>query len=602
MILQALYDYYHRKAAQDSDSIAPLGFQYKEIPFLIVIDENGQFIQLEDTREGDGKKKRAKSFLVPQEVKRTSGVAANLLWDKPDYVLGYAGENTKLEKLEKTHAAFVDKIKLFGASSSSPIPVEAVLKFLGAVGSEAVKFQITSDPVWPEILANQNSFLSFRLKNKPYSVCEDPEIFSLLKAYFQGQALEDPEQFSVCLVSGQKDKIELTHPSIKGVLGGQTSGVNIVSFNLDAACSFGKKQGENAPVGHKTAIAYTSALNLLLGKDSRQKLQMSGTSVVFWAERESEHGTLMEDRFADLFTDDKDNPDLGVEAVNVIHQSPWTGKSASINTSGNRFFVLGLSPNAARVSIRFFHVLSLEGLSQNIRQHFEDLAICHSPKERAILPLRQLIRQLCLQGDLKNAPPNLEGAFFESIVVGAPYPLSILQAVVRRIRAEQAGEHVSVNYARAALLKGFLNRWYRREKSGKEFTVSLDETNTGIGYCLGRLFALLERIQENASGISTVRERFYGSASSTPAVAFPQLLKLKNHHLAKMDAPGKVIYFERLLASVMSHIQDGFPTHLSLFEQGAFSVGYYHQRQALFQKKDNSEQTILSEESNELLV
>lgn len=602
MILQALYDYYHRKAAQDSESIAPLGFQYKEIPFLIVIDENGKFIQLEDTREGEGKKKRAKSYLVPQEVKRTSGVSANLLWDKPDYVLAYAVENQKMEKLEKAHAAFVDKIKLLKALCASTVALEAVLSFLEAAGSEGVQSQIITDPVWAEIVANQNSFLSFRLKGKPYSVCEDPEVFSLLQDYIQGQAMDDSGQLSVCLVSGQQDKIELTHPSIKGVLGGQTSGVNIVSFNLDAACSFGKKQGENAPIGHKTAIAYTSALNLLLGKDSRQKLQLSGTCVVFWAERESEQASLLEDRFADLFSDDKDNPDLGVEAVNVMYLNPWTGINGSTISSDNRFFVLGLSPNAARVSIRFFHVLSLEGLFQNIRQHFEDLAICHSPKERAILPLRQLIRQLCLQGDLKNAPPNLEGAFFESVVVGAPYPLSILQAVVRRIRAEQAGEYSSVNYARAALLKGFLNRWYRKEQSGKEFTVSLDEANAGVGYCLGRLFALLEKIQEDASGISTVRERFYGSASSTPAVAFPQLLKLKNHHLAKMDSHGKVVYFEKLLANVMSHVKEGFPTHLSLFEQGAFSVGYYHQRQALFQKKDKAEGDALQEEQPVLTV
>jgi CRISPR-associated protein Csd1 len=269
-----------------------------------------------------------------------------------------------------------------------------------------------------------------------------------------------------------------------------------------------------------------------------------------------------------------------------LYASPWAGRT-SAHEASNRFFILGLSPNKARLSIRFFHVLPLDALEQHIRQHFEDLAICRSPKDREILPLRRLIQELCLQHKLDNAPPNLEGAFFESIILGTPYPLSILQTLVRRIRAEQAGEYSSVSYPRAALLKGFLNRWYRYHKqSEKEFNVSLDESNEGIGYCLGRLFAVLEKIQEDASGIATIRERYYGSASSTPAVAFPQLLKLKNHHLAKIDARGKVIHFEKLLGQVMNNLQDSFPTHLSLFEQGAFSVGYYHQRQAFFQKKE----------------
>ncbi len=583
MILQALYEYYHRKAASSEDEIAPIGFQYKEIPFLVVIDENGQFVHLEDTREGDGKKKRAKSFRVPQEIKRTSGVAANLLWDKPDYLLGYVDteESKKKLKAEKAHTAFIEKITTLCSQEDLPQPLQAVQKFLSHVPLE----QITNDPQWEEVKNSTNSFLTFKLKGQTKILCEMPEIFSLLKNYLQSNSSENAHT-GYCLITGTEDDIALTHPVIKGVLGSQTSGANIVSFNLNAVCSYGKAQGENAPVGQQAATAYTTALNLLLGKDSKQRIQLSGSTVVFWAEKEEPQAVALEDSMAAIFIDDKDDPDRGKREMEALYHSPWTGKEV-VKNAKNRFFVLGLSPNAARLAVRFWHVLSVSELEQNIKAHFDDLKMIHGPKDSGFLPLKRLIRELCAQHKLENAPPNLEGAFFESILLGVPYPLSVLQAVIRRIHAEQAGDYSPVNYPRAALLKAFLNRWYRRYDKRKEMTMSLDENNDGIGYCLGRLFAILEKIQEDASGISTVRERFYGSASSTPAIAFPQLLKLKNHHLAKMDSPGKVIYFEKMLGQVMKHFKDSFPTHLPLFEQGAFSVGYYHQRQAFFQKKED---------------
>lgn len=581
MILQALYDYYHRKAAQDEGGIAPLGFQRKEIPFLIVIDEDGRFIQLEDTREGDGKKKRAKSFLVPQELKRTGQHAwktAFLLWDKMEYVFGYASDPAKADVAQKQKQSFIAKIRELPASLLAERSIVALLKFLESDCLEMV----SKDPLWPEVINFTGGWFTFRLKGNPRIVCEEPAIFTGIKNSLQAGTSDDGPA-GVCLITGKWEALARLHPSVKAF---SATGVSVVSFNDSAYCSYGKEQSYNAPVSHDAANAYTAALNLLLAKDSKQKLSLGGdTTVVFWAERGSEEASEVEDCFAAFFADDKDDPDRFVSTVKSLYTSPYTGRQA-IQETDDRFFVLGLSPNKARLAIRFCHVLPLDELKRKIRQHFEDLEICHGPKEQDALPLRRLIQELCLQHKLDNAPPNLEGAFFESIVLGAPYPMSILHAVMRRIRAEQAGDYPSVNYPRAALLKGFLNRWYRQEKTGKEFTVSLDENNESIGYCLGRLFAVLEKIQEDSSGISTIRGRFYGAASSTPAVAFPQLMKLKNHHLAKLDAPGKVIYFEKLISQVVSLIPESFPTHLSLFEQGAFSVGYYHQRQAFYTKKE----------------
>jgi CRISPR-associated protein Csd1 len=603
MILQSLYDYYHRKVADDTNSIAPLGFQYKEIPFIIVLEENGAFFHLTDTREPDGKKKKAKSFLVPQEIKRTSGIAANLLWDKPDYLLGYAQAGQPEAKIRKMHEAFVERVRILHASGIDTPGLSAVLAFLEKTHTPEVRQQIEADPIWPEVLATQNSFMSFSLGANVGLICTEPDLQRQLQAYLQPrEGAEASDALSRCLISGNREPLALTHPAIKGVPGSQTSGANIVSFNLSAACSYGKSQGENAPVGKSASIAYTSALNLLLARDSRNKVQLAGTTVVFWAERQSELanqvetglGQLQLGSFGDEADEDSDNPDQGVRLPREGLSSPWTGKPV-VEDAENRFFVLGLAPNAARLAIRFFHVLSLEQIKRNMDQHFADLEIVRGPRDQRWLPLRRLIQELCLQHKLENVPPNLEGKLFESIVLGAPYPAAILQTALRRIRAEQAGEYPSVNYPRAALIKAYLNREIRnneknsvQSESQKEFTVALDETNMNIGYCLGRLFAILEKIQERASGISTIRERFYGTASCTPSVAFPQLLKLKNHHLAKLDSPGLVIFYEKLISQIMGNIET-IPNHLKLMEQGAFSLGYYHQRQAFHTKKDSSE-------------
>lgn len=587
MILQALYDYYHRKATHNVDSIAPLGFQYTEIPFLVVIDENGQFIQLEDTREGDSKKRRAKAFLVPQEMKRPgqhSWKTAFLLWDKIEYVLGYSSDPAKAEIAQKSKQSFISKINALPAGLLSEPSIIAIQKFLEKDYLET----ISKDPLWDEIINTTTSrWFTFKLQGNKTTVCEEPPIYSALKAaLINSEPIDDIE--GICLITGKQEKLARLHPSIKAF---GATGVSVVSFNDSAYCSYGKEQSYNAPVGNDAANAYTSALNLLLSKDSKQKISLAGTTVVFWAEREDERTTLLEDRFALLFSDEKDNPDLSVKALESLYDSPWAGKPA-VKEASNRFFVLGLSPNKARLAIRFFHVLPLHDLEHTIRQHFEDLEICHGPNEREILPLRHLIRQLCMQGDIKNAPPNLEGAFFESIVLGVPYPLSILQALVRRIRAEQAGEYSPVNYARAALLKGFLNRWYRQsDQSGKEITVSLDEKNTNIGYCLGRLFAILERLQKNAHGNrdldTSIRSHYYGAFSSTPVTVFSRLIKLSKHHLEKLNNRKLEYYYERSIQEIMTHIPStGPPPILKLVDQGAFAVGYYHQR--AFRKKDES--------------
>ena len=566
MILQALNEYYQRKTQLPDSNLAPPGFEHKPIPFLIVLTVDGHFAGLDDTREGDGKKKIAKSYLVPQTVKRSSGVAANLLWDHSGYVFG-ADDKGKPERVREQHLAFVEAIRSrFPASNDAGI--QAVLSFLERNNFEKVFLHSS----WPEILET-GANLTFRLEGDSGPVCERPEVAAALSTKDD----VDSDKASLCLVSGEEDVIERLHPSVKGVWGAQSSGANIVSFNLDAFSSYGKSQGENAPVGKRAVFSYTTALNHLLAKDSRQRIQVGDASTVFWA---AAPGHPLEELFPGWFSEPpKDNPDLGTAAVAALLSAPKTG-AGSFEADDTRFYVLGLAPNAARIAVRFWHVKTVGELAVNIRRHFDDLRIVHAPHEPETLSLFRLLVATAMLGKSENIPPNFGGDVMRSVIEGSPYPQTLLSGTIRRIRAEH-----EVTYPRASIIKACLNR-----QSGKEeLKVSLDENNTNTAYRLGRLFAVLERIQErtNPNINATIRDRYYGAASGTPVTVLPTLLKLKNHHLAKLDNKGEVINYERALGQIMDGITD-FPAQLNLQDQGRFAIGYYHQRQAFFTKSEST--------------
>lgn len=558
MILQALCDYYERKP-----DLPRLGFETKAIPFVIEINSAGQLVQIEDTRTLEGKKKIARNFLVPQGAKKTSGVAANLLWDNAEYVLGITSRG-KPDRVHEQHAAFQAKLDVL-SDNADDAGLTAVRTFLKAPD----RARLENDPLWPEIFET-NPVMTFRLQGDLELVCQRPAVRAVLDA-----AGTDAGKIT-CLISGEQDGFERLHTAIKGVWGAQTSGGNIVSFNKDAFNSFGKEQGDNAPVGKRAAFAYTTALNYLLSKESTQRIQVGDASTVFWSEKHTD----LEDTFADLFDEPpKDDPAKQTRAIEALFKAPQTG---ALSDEGGkvRFYVLGLAPNAARISVRFWQVGTVAEMSARIRRHFEDLEIIHASFEKPYLSLFRLLVATASQGKSENIPPNLAGEFMRAILAGLPYPQTLLQAAVRRIRAER-----EVTYPRAALIKACLNRQARYSPSQeKEIAVSLDDSNTNPGYRIGRLFSALEKIQEEASpGLNaTIRDRFYGAASSTPVTVFANLMKLKNHHLSKMEE-GRKRYFEKLIGQIMADIND-FPAHLNLADQGRFAIGYYHQRQAFFTK------------------
>jgi CRISPR-associated protein Csd1 len=603
MILQALKEYYDRKP-----DLPRYGFEMKEIPFVVTLDAQGNPRNLESTYEGDGRERRAKLRLVPKAEKKAFGVKSNLLWENPEYALG-AAKATGREKnrVAAQHEAFKKRMSDLGDVGDDGL--RAVRQFLAK--SDKVE-SLKKYPAWNQLL-EEGAVLSFQLLGDPYLVAERPAVKAAIVAAL---GLTDDAR-GTCLITGEESVIERLHPVSKRVLGAQTSGANIVAVNnkiqngnnvgqTPAFSSFRKQQGYNSPVGKEAAFSYTTALNHLLGRDSTQRIQVGDASTVFWSQR----ANSLEHQVASLFDEPpKDDPDRGVRAVESLFRSIRTG-AFSPEDEKPRFYVLGLAPNASRIAIRFWIVDTVKGMSQTIGKHFSDTEIVVPERSNEDwpqwLPLNALLAATAnvTNYDSKkpnlvrfrerhyDVRPNLEGDMMRSILEGLPYPQTLLQAAIRRIRAEH-----DITYPRAALIKACLNRSARFNdpQIKEELHVCLDLNNVNVGYRLGRLFAALERIQirkftqkGGKAPNSTIRDKYYGSASGTPVAVFGTLIRLSNHHLANLDNVGERINFENLLGEIMCGIKD-FPSYLRLDDQGRFAIGYYHQMQDFFTKKNDDQ-------------
>ena len=591
MILQALYDYYLRRQADVDPArrLPAFGLELKEIGFILEVDDGGQLHAIIDTRQMSGKKKIGTSFLVPKGVKKTSGIAANLLWDNAEYVLALpdakkmdlarskGGADEYMARLVEMQQAFRDRISTLPERAQSDAGLRGVLAFLDANPAEQVgRFEVHAE------IAASNPVLTFRLIDDRALVCQRPGIAPhLVAAAPGGEATEEGDgSNAMCLFTGDTLPVERLHTAIKGVWGAQTSGANIVSFNLDAFNSYGKSQGANAPVSQAAAFAYTTALNALLVRDSDQRVQIGDASTVFWAQKPD----ALEHELAALLGGG-DNPDAHTQQVKALFDSVHSGGFTGAR-GDNAFYVLGLAPNAARISVRFWHAAPLHVIAERIAAWFDDLSLVRGPNDPEFPSLFRLLTAVALQGKADNIPPSLGGDLIRSIFTGAPYPSTWLNAAVQRCRAEQ-----QVTYMRAAAIKAYLNRSLTTSDSQpREIQPMLDIESPSTAYRLGRLFATLEKIQEEASpGLNaTIRERYYGAASSTPVAVFTTLMRLKNHHLAKIQSKGRAVNFEKLLAEIMSGISD-FPVHMNLPDQGRFAIGYYHQRQDFFTKRESAE-------------
>ncbi len=592
MILHALHALYYRK----QDEMPPQGFEFKELPFLIVINGEGRFVSLQDTRTKVGRKLIGRKYLVPKELGRSGSNAwktSNLLWDHYGYILAWPKSDVKADKemAAKQHGSFKKAISILASQYPANPEINAVNQFLGQTDFS----DIFACQEWEECKKIKGCNLSFVLEGMNRLVCENNDVKSYITENEDGNDEADEtetlqEREGICLVTGERASIARLNP--RTPILGTKSNAKIVAFQKNMGFdSYGKEQSFNAPVSKSATFAYSTALNFLLAKESKQKLLIGDATAVFWAEKKHQ----LEDVFADIFGEPaKDDQTQDIKTLVAALRAPQIGAKPELDLQ-TKFYVLGLAPNAARIAVRFWYQDTVQQVLDHIERHFEDCAIVHGPNQPDTLSLFKILVSTAVQSEAKNIQPNLSGDMMRSILNGTPYPKSLLSAAINRIKAEQSkkdqnGKSIqNVSYTRASLIKAILIRETRYYHSNqKEVGMSLDITNNNTGYRLGRLFAVLERAQEEANpGLNaTIRDRFYGAASSTPVAVFALLMKLKNHHIAKLDNRGRAINFEKLIGEIMSGI-DEFSAHLSLSDQGRFAVGYYHQRQDFFTTKDN---------------
>ena len=537
---------------------------------MVVLASDGRFLRLIPTGGEDG---RGRKFVVPAEVKKSVNIAANLLWDNPEYVFGRPRPGLtekQAVKVPQRHKAFLARLRELPETARTDPGVAAVISFLESDDFAALR----SAEGWEKLQGNPN--LSFRLEGDDCLVCERPVVRAVLSQIAVDPGDMDPRGW--CLITGRQTSPARLHPSIKGVRGAQTSGANLVSFNLDAFTSHGWSQGTNAPVSPAAAHAYTTALNHLLARDNQSHWLVEGDSTfVFWAAQ----STPIEDQFAHL---------LGSYAAQRLEsdgtpvretiESVRRGLRPSLDDN-TPFYVLGLAPNAARLAVRLWHEGTVAELARNILRHFDDLEVIGLDRESNAPSLWRLIGAAARDGDPKKLSDTLRGqlvaGLMTAILDGMPYPASLLARVVARCRAEQ-----SVWPIRAALIKAILTR----RSAAQEVTMNITADDPDLGARLGRLFAVLENIQRRAQPDLnvTIRDRFFGVAMTAPRSVFPQLMRLKNSHLKKLyraqETRGLAIHFERQMDQILSALSEklGLPASLSLEDQGRFILGYHHQR------------------------
>ena len=575
MILHALTRYYQRKAASDGN-VAPEGFENKEIPFVIVLDKAGKFIQLEDTREQQGKKKIGRKFLVPKGLGRAGSKSyevSNTLWDHYGYVLAHPKEDDEKSDIlaQNQHKSFIAKVDELKQALPDDAGIQAVSAFL-AQADEVAKVRQAEG--WQECAKIKGCNLSFRLVDEPVAlVCQSKAVQAYLAA--AKAEVSDGIQEGICLVTGKKTTIARLHNAVKGV---NAKPSPFTSVNLAAFESYGKQQGFIFPVGEQTMFEYTTALNMLL--DGENRFRIGEVSIVCWSEKP----TPLESKVAlKINGGGKDNPDAHIDEVKALYKSLHNGKYMEPNGK-DKFYLLGLSPNSARIVVRFWHETTVAALSENIARWYDDLQIVRGEKSiyPEFMPLMRLLCGLVLDGKAENLPPDLIANVTQSALVNRPLPVSLLQIALRRNKAEQ-----KITYGRAALIKAYLNRAIRSGslKNTKELSMSLDRERNDIGYVLGRLFAVLEKTQSeaNPSLNATIGDRYFGSASSTPIAVFGTLMRLSPHHLSKLEYEGRAVHLKWEIGQILDKCQK-FPNHLNLEQQGLFAIGYYHETQFLFTK------------------
>lgn len=598
-MLQALVRYYEILAAEEGSTIPKKGYGTANISFSLNIDDDGNLINMTSCKIATGKKMVARPMTVPEPVKGRTGIKAvpDFLYGNSSYVLGFDDKG----KPNRTMACF-ESFKEHNISilrKAQCKEANAVIKFLGKWNPGKALANPTIKENLDEIY--KGAVFIFRYYGKE-DVHNIPAVKQAWMEYKDGQSGSTVQQ---CLITGELAPIAILHPTIKGLYKGQSMGNSLVSFNADAYESYNtskeKRRGLNSPVSEYAAFAYGTALNTLLA-DTSHKLILGDTTVVFWAETTAPIYQDMFSLFLDcsqLYTKDEEKKTVrsaaAEKAVRTVLEKIAQGKTADVDEvcrnaidRNIRFYVLGISPNVARISVRFFLKGSFGSFVENIEQHYADLSMQKQfDTDMASIPVWRILGEtLSKTSDDRAVSTYLSASLMRAVLLGGDYPSSLYQTILLRIHAEQ-----DINYYKASIIKACLLRKAGKSRNDtyKEvLTLSLNENTKIEAYHLGRLFAVLEKVQKaaNPDVKSTIRDKYFSSASTTPASTFPTLFALAQHHISKSDYG---TYYDKMIGEIMDKLDvenDPFPKNLTLDEQGIFYLGFYHQRNSLYKGKD----------------
>ena len=589
MILQALVRCY--EALAERGELEKPGWSPVKVSWGLELDADGQVKSLLPLGSMDAKSKQfSRTMTLPNKLKSTSRASSNFLWDNSEYILGLGKkENTT----EKNFQACVWRHQEILKDVKHPF-AQAIVKFFdGWKPENSFENPIIKTNI-KELIKGGNIVFVMEDSNGELQFAHDvPEI---RRAWDETYISMGNEEVGRCLVTGEKTPIAILHPSISGVYGAKSFGALLVSFNMEASESYGKEQGRNAPVGKYAAFAYGAALNYMVGHADFHG-RLGDTTLVYWAEgAEPAYGSAF---MAMMGMDGEDKNEITQKELSGVltalcggHTVKW--ENVPLNPK-NRFYILGLAPNASRLSVRFFLQNSFDEFVQNYQKHQEDLDIVRPTfDERETLSMWALLRETAIKNP--NKPPEFQRQLVEemlnAILTGSPYPSTLFTQVEIRIRAEK-----EINRGKAAIIKAYLWRNVaKRQKDQKHIYeevlgVALNESKTTyLPYRLGRLFAVLEAVQQKANPNinTTIKDRYFNSACATPALVFPTLLRLAQSHLSKIGG-GAEVYYDKMITELLGDVTQSYPLRLSLQDQGIFQIGYYHQKQKLFTKKEEKD-------------
>ncbi len=574
MILQELCNYYDILAKDPESGIAPVNYSSVPCSYVLVLSKIGD---LKGVIPITDEKKR--TYLLVPEQKGRSGKnpPPYFLCDNAKYLLGYEYDKKKKELIptdDRLNAAYEFYRTI--TKDSADEGLAAVVAFL--------KKRVAKEPLG---IAEDNPMFQggnivFRFEDEGY-VHDRPEVKNLWDRFCETSS--PAELTGQCLVTGEQDQtIAKTHTPLKGIANAKQSGCSMVSFNFPSVQSYGKSQSHNAPVSVKAMFQYTTALNYLLA-NKKSRVRLADATVVFWAQTPREQEVLsfflIEQPTNPVSEQEQDA--ITEEEISQILQNVREGKPVSgIANPLSKTYVLGLSPNAARTSVRFWYENTFYDFIVRMNDHQNLMQVQKSEKLPRYVSISQILREITPKSTTwwENVPASYEHALFQAILTGSAYPISVYAAVLMRIRAE-AGKEYSIDAVRVGYLKSVLMRNFHVE----ELTMSLNQDSTNTAYSLGRLFAVMEALQAKANGTATIRSRYFASASVNPKLVFPSLLNLAQHHIVKVEAGG---YYDKQMEKILSSVSE-FPASLSLEEQGMFVLGYYHQREFLYMKKEDKE-------------